>query len=163
MAPCERWYSARGDNTIDVEIGNSPMASTKGEYPLTRPAPADESAVAGHPLPLGGEGRLLNSMPGNEPFRTSYGFFAVLKMTGGSAHNDGGNVGWEYPKSKFRISNLTFEFRVSSFYFPVPIFHFPARARKSRVGVWPLPTSSLWSRAAPKPLRLCSSGRREEP
>jgi hypothetical protein len=29
-----------------------------GRNPLTRPAPADESAFAGHPLPQGGEGAL---------------------------------------------------------------------------------------------------------
>jgi hypothetical protein len=30
--------------------------NTANPDPLTRPAPADESAVAGHPLPPGGEG-----------------------------------------------------------------------------------------------------------
>jgi uncharacterized membrane-anchored protein YhcB (DUF1043 family) len=32
--------------------------------PLTRPAPADESAVAGHPLPQGGEGKSLSAGEG---------------------------------------------------------------------------------------------------
>jgi hypothetical protein len=35
--------------------------------PLTRPAPAGESAGAGHPLPQGGEGRLFIFMHSGEP------------------------------------------------------------------------------------------------
>jgi beta-glucanase (GH16 family) len=43
-APASR-YKAWHDEVIDP-----------GRHPLTRPAPADQDAVAGHPLPQGGEG-----------------------------------------------------------------------------------------------------------
>jgi hypothetical protein len=35
------------------------MVGAEFGIPLTRPAPADENAVAGHPLPQGGEGVYL--------------------------------------------------------------------------------------------------------
>jgi hypothetical protein len=42
-----------------------------GWDPLTRPAPADEGAVAGHPLPQGGEGPGVRGLPfGNGPVIT---------------------------------------------------------------------------------------------
>jgi hypothetical protein len=34
-----------------------------GWDPITRPAPADEDAVAGHPLPQRGEGRVITQIP----------------------------------------------------------------------------------------------------